>query len=288
MNDPVSNLFVEATTAERYAAARPYFHPLVADRIVAFTGSPRFGRALDAACGTGQSARGIAEICDRVEAVDISPEMIAAASPHERVHYQVATAERLPFPERDFDLITVGLAFHWFDQAAFLREARRVLKPGGWLVIYNNAFTGEMRDDAAFQSWGCKVYPQRFPAPARHSVTIDDDLLTLQGLKSCGTASFTTEELMTAQELTAYLMTQTNVLAATQRGKFSIAAAAEWIESGVKPYFKTDRAAMKFRGKIIYIRRVMEDRRGNGPDTKAPIVTDETFAPEPPQFFDSQ
>ncbi|MCB9153636.1 MAG: class I SAM-dependent methyltransferase [Caldilineae bacterium] len=128
--DNVTNLFVHSSAAKRYASARPFFHPLIAARIAAFTGIARFARALDVACGTGQSSRALTEIADHVDAVDVSPEMIAEAEPHERVSYHTGRAEAVPFPDRTFDLVTVGLAFHWFDQADFLREAHRVLQTG--------------------------------------------------------------------------------------------------------------------------------------------------------------
>src|SRR3954462_5799377 len=95
--DNVTNLFVHRSAAQRYAAARPYFHPLVMARIVSVTGIARFDRALDVACGTGQSSRALLEVADRVDATDISPEMIAQAEQDARVHYHVAPAERLPF-----------------------------------------------------------------------------------------------------------------------------------------------------------------------------------------------
>ncbi len=57
--DGVTNLFVHRSAAQRYAAARPYFHPQVVAGVVAFTGTPRFAPALDIACGTGQSSRAL-------------------------------------------------------------------------------------------------------------------------------------------------------------------------------------------------------------------------------------
>ena len=133
MANEVVNHFVHASAAARYAAGRPYFHPVVMERICRAVGRERFERGLDVACGTGQSARALAEICDRVEAVDISADMLACAEADARIRYFVASAEELPFGDGEFDLVTVGLAFHWFDQERFLREARRVLKDSvGW------------------------------------------------------------------------------------------------------------------------------------------------------------
>ncbi len=70
--------------------------------------------------------------------------MLAQAEPTLNVAYACSSAERLPFLDASFDLLTVALAFHWFDRDPFLTEARRVLSPNGWLVIYDNAFLAVM------------------------------------------------------------------------------------------------------------------------------------------------
>jgi len=250
----VANLFVHASAAERYAAARPYFHPLVAARIAAFTGVRRFARALDVACGTGQSSRAIAGIADAVEAVDVAPEMVAAAEPHPHVRYGVAGAERLPFPDGSFDLVTVGLAFHWFDQSAFLREARRVLGAGGWLAVYTSGFKGEMAEDAAFAEWTKGSYLKRFPSPPRRAAGVTAELARAHGFDLEGTEEFSHDEAMSADGLTGYLLTQTNVIAAVEEGAMPLADAAAWIAAGVAPFFGGARRTLRFGGTIWWLR----------------------------------
>jgi SAM-dependent methyltransferase len=48
------------------------------------------------------------------------------------------TAERLPLPDGDVDVVTVAQAFHWFDAPVALAEIRRVLRPGGHLFLVWN------------------------------------------------------------------------------------------------------------------------------------------------------
>lgn len=257
--DPIPNLFTHPSAAKRYAASRPYFHPLVVERIAAFTGVNHFAAALDVACGTGQSARALAEIANSVEAVDVSAEMLAEAEPHERVRYQVAPAERLPFGEGAFELATVGLAFHWFDQSAFLAEAKRVLKPGGWLIIYTSGFNGEMEENASFRQWAWEVYPKRFPTPARRSVGVSAELVEPFGFSLAGKEGFEHRETMSGDQLTGYLLTQTNVIAAVESGGTPLEEAAAWIAAGVKPYFNGKTGTMKFSGSIWYLRQKGEE-----------------------------
>jgi SAM-dependent methyltransferase len=255
MDDNIVNLFVHHSAAERYAAARPNFHPLVIRKIAEFTKTPRFDRALDIACGTGQSARALIAIADMVDAIDISPEMLAAAENHRRVRFQLAAAEAMPFADGTFDLATVGLAFHWFDQASFLAEARRVLKPEGWLVVYTSGFNGEMAENADFRRWAWDVYPERFPTPPRRGTGISSELVEPLGFSLAGKETFTHDEMMTSDQLTSYLLTQTNVIATVESGTTPLAEAASWIEAGVKPFFKGAAGTMKFSGSIWFLRR---------------------------------
>jgi ubiquinone/menaquinone biosynthesis C-methylase UbiE len=140
--------FSHGDAAERYARGRPYFHPLVVRKIATFLGLEEpVSAALDVACGTGLSTITLTEVALRVVGTDPSVEMLARAARAEGVEYVEAPAEDLPFPEGTFDLATVSSSFHWFDRARFLAEARRVLRSEGWLVVYDNAFRGEMRGE---------------------------------------------------------------------------------------------------------------------------------------------
>lgn len=90
----------------------------------------------DCATGTGQAVRGLARHFAVVLASDASREQVAAATPHERARYLVARAEAAPFPAGSACMITVAQALHWLELAEFYAEARRVLRPGGLLVVW--------------------------------------------------------------------------------------------------------------------------------------------------------
>lgn len=253
--DNVTNLFVHRSTARRYASARPYFHPLVANRIIAFTETARFSHALDVACGTGQSSQALAEIADHIYAIDISSAMVVEAESHDRIRYHVASAEALPFLNNSFDLITVGLALHWFNQVDFLHEAHRALKPDSWLVIYTSGFFGEMAEDSAFSEWARKEYPERFPTPPRHNQNVDVKSIESIGFTLQHTEKFTHDEKMSAEQLTDYLLTQTNVIAAVESGTTPLESAVKWVHKGIKPFFGNETRTMKFGGSISFLRR---------------------------------
>jgi ubiquinone/menaquinone biosynthesis C-methylase UbiE len=101
-------------------------------------------RVLDVACGTGVVARVAAErVGERgaVAAADLNPGMLAVARslPAPRgatVEWRQADALELPFADQAFDAVFCQLGLQFFaDRAAALREMRRVLRPGGHVVV---------------------------------------------------------------------------------------------------------------------------------------------------------
>jgi ubiquinone/menaquinone biosynthesis C-methylase UbiE len=99
------------------------------------------GRALDVGTGTGAAAFILAERWPEAEVVgvDLAAGMLAEArrktAPElaDRVSFEEADAERLPFTEASFDLVTLSNMIPFFDELA------RVLAPGGSIVF---AFSG--------------------------------------------------------------------------------------------------------------------------------------------------
>jgi len=95
-------------------------------------------RLLDVASGTGDLALEIQDAlpeCDII-ATDFCAEMLEHASSRGLAKTQVADALDLPFPDASFDVVTVAFGLrNMADYPAALREMRRVIKPGGHLVI---------------------------------------------------------------------------------------------------------------------------------------------------------
>ena len=101
-------------------------------------------RVLDVACGTGVIARRAAELVGptgSVTGIDISPDMIdvAKATPGQtgaHIEWHVADAGSLPLADAAYDVVLCQLGLMFMeDRLAALAEMRRVLAPGGRLVL---------------------------------------------------------------------------------------------------------------------------------------------------------
>lgn len=101
-------------------------------------------RMLDVGCGTGRLLATVARqpAAELLVGLDYSPVMIARltekSAAHEagRMHAVVADAERLPFADQSFDVVTCCNSFHHYPhQAAAVAGFARVLRPGGLLVL---------------------------------------------------------------------------------------------------------------------------------------------------------
>jgi SAM-dependent methyltransferase len=96
---------------------------------------------LDVGCGTGGFARAIAaRTSATVTGVDEAKQFVAfareASSPGERVSWEVANAEALPFPPSSFDRVLLSLVLHQLaDPVRAVNEAFRVLRSSGVVLV---------------------------------------------------------------------------------------------------------------------------------------------------------
>jgi SAM-dependent methyltransferase len=99
-------------------------------------------RLVDVGCGPGTAVREAVRRGAHATGVDPSPEMLRLARSISRlqrladVTWLEGRAENLPLPEGAATVVwSLSSVHHWSDRSAGLREAHRVLEPGGRIVI---------------------------------------------------------------------------------------------------------------------------------------------------------
>ncbi len=130
-------------------AAGPAFLA-IRDRIVELAEPRREDRVVDLGAGTGLLALALAPRVKELVAVDISERMLerlddaAAADGVHNIEPLVADLRRLPLEDESATLVVSNYAFHHLDDPGkelALAEARRILRPGGRLVICDMMFS---------------------------------------------------------------------------------------------------------------------------------------------------
>lgn len=255
----MTNLFSAKSAAERYAAGRFYFHPFVIAKVRELLSLREpLARALDVGCGTGLSSVALKEIAREVFGIDAAPEMLAHAPREACVRYLVAAAERLPFDGNSFDLLTMSQVFHWVDARRFFAEARRVLRAGGWLVVYDNYMTGRMRGRDEFEAWFREAYLKRYPSPPRGRLSFAEDETRAAGFELFAHERYANVREFSVESLVDFLSTQSNVIAAVEGGGEKIDEARRWLADGLRPHFgAAERAGFIFDAPVWCLKSVV-------------------------------
>ena len=142
-----------ARVARNYASSHFHADPTRLDEVVVLAEPSLEDLTLDVATGTGNTALALAPLVARVAGLDLTPQMLAEATrlADERgvtnAAWVLGDAAALPFADASFDLYTARAAPHHFpDLERALREAARVLRPGGRACFIDCSPPPEVRD----------------------------------------------------------------------------------------------------------------------------------------------
>ena len=140
-------------TANDYARYRTVFPPELFSRLAELNIGVAGQRLVDLGTGTGVLARVFAAAGCTVTGLDVAPEMLDQAREQDRaagvsVTYRVGGAERTGLPGQEWDAVTAGQCWHWFDRPRVAAEVRRLLVDGGALAICYRDYSGAVSEAA--------------------------------------------------------------------------------------------------------------------------------------------
>ena len=132
--------YSRAGFAEHYDAYRPRPPEVILDALVRYATNARPRRVVDLGSGTGLSTRAWAERAHDVVGVEANAAMLAVAEGNTNaanVRYVRAFANETGLPDTYAELVTCSQSFHWMEPVSTLREAARLLRPGGLFAAYD-------------------------------------------------------------------------------------------------------------------------------------------------------
>jgi len=261
----VRNFFTAPAAAARYATGRPSRQSraleLVAESLREFL---PFAHALDVGCGTGHSTVALLPYATRIVGLDSSTAMLAQAAPDPRIEYRKGHAESLPFRGGYFDLVTVSAAYHWFEHDRFLREAARVLRPGGWLVLYKAGSIGRPELYPEFEVWRREVLRARYPKVARNSETLTAESAAGFGFDEAWCEVTTQRQTHTLDSYVNNLMTHSSVIRVVDGGHEPAEQARGWLRAEMERFFAGGQTEFTTEVRVHVLRRLADVGGGAG------------------------
>jgi len=172
-------------SAERYAEAA-HFVPALGTPVLELLAPAPGERILDLGCGDGVLTEKIVAAGATVVAVDVGPDMIAAARAR-GLDARVMDGQELTF-NNEFDAVFSNAALHWMrDQQATLAGVHRALKPGGRFIAemggHNNTAAIIVALSAVLARRGLDAHrlsPWYFPSADAYRTKLEEARFTVE------------------------------------------------------------------------------------------------------------
>jgi SAM-dependent methyltransferase len=205
MDDPTQRF---SRRVDNYVKYRPGYPPEVLALVQRACGLTPAAVIADIGAGTGRLAELFLAHGNRVLGVEPNREMREAGARLLAGYpgYQAVDgrAEATTLPDAGVDFVTAGQAFHWFDPAGARAEFRRILRPGGWVVlVWNVRRTGSTPFLAGFEDL-LRTYAPTYPAEQDEG-SAEASIRALFGAAPWQTAHFTNAQHFDLAGLTGRL-----------------------------------------------------------------------------------
>ncbi len=100
---------------------------------------------LEIGCGVGRASAMIAPMARSLVAIDTDQERLEIAREnYPGIDFRIGSGEELNFPPGTFDIVAFTFSLHHQNSSKAMSEARRVLRPGGKIMVIEPAIEGDM------------------------------------------------------------------------------------------------------------------------------------------------
>ncbi len=230
--------------AENYTKHRkPYTHELY-DLVFSIVPTTSI-KILDVACGTGKSTEPMVRGGVEVIGCDHDPLMIVEAVKQAKIknlpiQYLVADVENLPFENSNFDVVTVGTAFHWFVNEKSVTEIKRILKDKGLFFVFWTLTTKDVPEEDSIPGSFYKTFNwDKVPSELRNLDYISN-FFKEQGFQNINTARIPFTHNDTIEEQVGLMKTASSyeILSDSEKERF-VNELTELLTTklGNRPYF---------------------------------------------------
>ncbi len=242
----------------RVAAAYAFARPPVHDAIVAAVRdhlalAAPVERALDVGCGAGRSTAALAVVAHK--SVGIEP--VAAMLVHRHrvapgARFVVGSAETLPVATGAFDIVTAAGSINYTQPELFLKEAARVLRADGVLIIYDFSQGRRFPTTRLLEEWYA-AFERRYPPQPGYALDPRALPFADAGLRLAGYQELTIDLPMSTESYVRYAMSESGVEVAIAGGANEDEIRV-WCSRTLDPVFGNEARRVLFDTYVAYVR----------------------------------
>lgn len=241
--------------ARGYAFDRPPVHPPIIQAVASrLQYRAPVARALDVGCGAGLSTAALGPVSRHAVGIEPARRMLShSRSVAPGASFVVARAEHLPFETGSIDLVTAAGSLNYVNLDLFLPELARVLAPGGLTAVYDFSAGRRLKDDPRLGAW-YEAFSNRYPPKPGYDLDVSEIAYAPHGLRLDAYEEFDVAVPMTLQSYVRYVMSETGVELAVERGvaEWEIRG---WCEATLEKVFGGAAREVLFEAYVAYVVR---------------------------------